>query len=73
MVNASYLLRVGLLAPYKGVCYHSKEYPTCALSNARELFNYQHVSLRNVIERAFGILKKNDSQLFQEQQTLLLS
>ena len=67
------LLRAGLLAPYKGVCYHSKEYSTRALSNVHELFNYQYASLHNVIERAFGILKKNDSQLFQEQQTLLLS
>ena len=26
--------------------------------NAKEIFNHRHASLRNVIERAFGVLKK---------------
>ncbi|XP_076951564.1 uncharacterized protein LOC143624958 [Bidens hawaiensis] len=47
-----------LITPYKGVRYHLKEYSTRAPQNAKELFNLRHASLRNAIERAFGVLKK---------------
>ncbi|CAI9302075.1 unnamed protein product [Lactuca saligna] len=47
-----------LIAPYRGVRYHLKEYSTRAPQNARELFNLRHASLRNAIERAFGVLKR---------------
>ncbi|CAI9260811.1 unnamed protein product [Lactuca saligna] len=47
-----------LMAPYRGVRYHLKEYSTRAPQNARELFNLRHASLRNAIERAFGVLKR---------------
>ncbi|XP_057770768.1 uncharacterized protein LOC130990562 [Salvia miltiorrhiza] len=49
----------GFLAPYKGVRYHLKEWgPMCARpQNARELFNLRHAKARNIIERAFGIMK----------------
>ncbi len=47
-----------LIAPYRGVSYHLKEYSTCSPQNAKELFNLQHASLHNAIERAFGVLKK---------------
>ncbi|XP_076882681.1 uncharacterized protein LOC143531222 [Bidens hawaiensis] len=47
-----------LMAPYRGVRYHLKEYSTRAPENAKELFNLCHASLRNAIERAFGVLKK---------------
>ena len=47
-----------LIAPYRGVRYHLKEYSARAPQNARELFNLRHASLRNSIERAFGVLKK---------------
>uniref|UniRef100_A0A2N9HGQ6 DDE Tnp4 domain-containing protein n=1 Tax=Fagus sylvatica TaxID=28930 RepID=A0A2N9HGQ6_FAGSY len=47
-----------LIAPYGGVRYHLKEYSTHPPQNAKELFNLRHASLRNVIERAFGVLKK---------------
>lgn len=30
----------------------------CSPQNAKELFNLRHASLRNVIERVFGVLKK---------------
>ena len=49
-----------LLVPYKGVRYHLKE-TLLALQkpkNAKELFNLCHFSLRNVIERIFGVAKK---------------
>ena len=47
------------LSPYYGERYHLYDYrgrgrqPT----NKEELFNYHHSSLRNVIERCFGVLK----------------
>ncbi|XP_076904401.1 uncharacterized protein LOC143559827 [Bidens hawaiensis] len=47
-----------LMTPYRGVRYHLKEYSTRAPHNAKELFNLRHASLRNAIERAFGVLKK---------------
>ena len=50
--------RSGLIAPYRGVCYHLKEYSSRPLENPQELFNLHHASLYNAIERAFGVLKK---------------
>jgi hypothetical protein len=49
-----------LLTPYRGVRYHLKEWKLCNLrpQTKEELFNLRHASLRNIIERAFGILKK---------------
>jgi hypothetical protein len=35
-----------------------KEYSTRGPQNFKELFNHRHASLRNVIERCFGVLKK---------------
>ncbi|KAK9999017.1 hypothetical protein SO802_018620 [Lithocarpus litseifolius] len=58
LVHAGYMNRGRLIAPYSGVCYHLKEYSSRPLENAKELFNLRHVSLRNAIERAFGVLKK---------------
>lgn len=49
----------GFLTPYKGVRYHLKEWgPKSQLpQNPVELFNMRHTKARNVIERAFGIMK----------------
>ncbi|XP_057778143.1 uncharacterized protein LOC130996881 [Salvia miltiorrhiza] len=49
----------GFLAPYKDIRYHLKEWgPNAARpQNAQELFNLRHSKARNVIERAFGIMK----------------
>jgi hypothetical protein len=47
-----------LIALYRGVHYHLKEYSTRPPQNAKELFNLRHASWRNAIERAFGVLKK---------------
>ncbi|KAK9273745.1 hypothetical protein L1049_018555 [Liquidambar formosana] len=58
LVDAGYMLKSSLLPPYKGIRYHLKEYSTRAPENARELFNHGHASLRNAIERCFGVLKK---------------
>lgn len=52
------MLTGGLITPYRGVRYHLKEYSSRGPENAQELFNLRHASLRNAIERAFGVLKK---------------
>ncbi|KAK2649331.1 hypothetical protein Ddye_016820 [Dipteronia dyeriana] len=58
LVDARYMLRSGLLKPYRGVRYHLKEYSARAPEDAQELFNHRHAALHNVIERTFGMLKK---------------
>lgn len=49
----------GFLAPYRGETYHLREFRASGRQprGEEELFNYRHSSLRNVIERCFGILK----------------
>ncbi|XP_057806278.1 uncharacterized protein LOC131021196 [Salvia miltiorrhiza] len=49
----------GFLTPYKGIRYHLKEWGpnTSRPQNAKELFNLRHAKARNVIERAFGVMK----------------
>jgi DDE superfamily endonuclease len=52
------MTRSSLLTPYRGTHYHLKEHSRNPPRNARELFNLRHASLRNAIERTFGVLKK---------------
>ena len=49
----------GFLAPFKGMRYHLQDYRGSEREpkNGKELFNYRHASLRNVIERTFGAWK----------------
>uniref|UniRef100_A0A452YGR6 DDE Tnp4 domain-containing protein n=1 Tax=Aegilops tauschii subsp. strangulata TaxID=200361 RepID=A0A452YGR6_AEGTS len=59
LVDSGYPNRVGYLAPYKGQTYHLPEFragrpPTGKL----EVYNHAHSSLRNVVERTFGVLKQ---------------
>ncbi|XP_020965846.1 protein ALP1-like [Arachis ipaensis] len=56
--DAGFMLKPGILTPYRGVRYHLKEYSLREPQNPKELFNHRHSSLRNVIERCFGVLKK---------------
>jgi len=58
--DAGYSLSTRVLTPYRGVRYHLKEWKAANLrpANARELFNLRHSSLRNIIERAWGVVKK---------------
>ncbi|WCJ29879.1 hypothetical protein M5689_011482 [Euphorbia peplus] len=58
LVDAGFMLRSGLITPYRGERYHLKEYSRNPPQNGRELFNLRHASLRNAIERTFGVLKK---------------
>lgn len=56
-----YALSPQFLTPYRGVRYHLKEWaqvPNARPANFKELFNLRHSSLRNIIERAFGIIKR---------------
>ena len=50
--------RSRLIAPYRRVHYHLKEYYVLPPENTKELFNLHHASLHNAIKRTFGILKK---------------
>ncbi|XP_041989894.1 uncharacterized protein LOC121741250 [Salvia splendens] len=49
----------GFLTPYKGVRYHLHEWgpDTERPKNPREMFNMRHTSARNIIQRAFVVLK----------------
>jgi hypothetical protein len=61
LVDSGYPNRQVYLAPFKGSTYHIQEF---RLRNGRppqgkyEMFNFLHSSLRNVIERSFGVLKQ---------------
>jgi DDE superfamily endonuclease len=58
--DAGYALSTHVLTPYRGVRYHLKEWSRHGdrPQNKEELFNLRHSSLRNVIERTFGVIKK---------------
>jgi len=60
LADAGYGLRTGILTPYRGVRYHLKETARANQrpKNPKELFNLCHASLRNAIERIFGVVKK---------------
>ena len=49
-----------VIAPYRSVRYHLKEQRQAnrKLENVKELFNLRYSSLRNVIKRIFGVLKR---------------
>ncbi|XP_057791083.1 uncharacterized protein LOC131008208 [Salvia miltiorrhiza] len=59
LVHCGFANRRQFLAPLRGVRYHLKDFGGDGRNprNADELFNLRHASLRNVIERIFGIFK----------------
>ncbi|KAI3458942.1 hypothetical protein Pfo_015605 [Paulownia fortunei] len=58
VVDAGYPNMPGFLAPYKGTRYHPEQFRRGQrASGPKELFNHSHSSLRNIIERCFGVLK----------------
>ncbi|KAL2533937.1 Uncharacterized protein Adt_07288 [Abeliophyllum distichum] len=65
LVDSRFAHRPGYMAPYKGpdIRYHFQEFPAerngrrRQFKNPQERFNFYHSSLRNIIERAFGVLK----------------
>ena len=58
--DAGYSNSDTVLVPYRSTRYHLKEGRLAGKrpENSKELFNLRHASLRNVIERIFGILKR---------------
>nr|AYC81222.1 transposase [Oryza sativa Indica Group] len=60
LVDSGYPNRIGYLAPFKGTTYHIPEFRhrSGPPQGKYEVFNFLHSSLRNVIERSFGVLKQ---------------
>ncbi|XP_021714727.1 putative nuclease HARBI1 isoform X2 [Chenopodium quinoa] len=58
LVDAEYGDRKGFMPSYRHTRYHLKEFTNNPPENERELFNLRHYSLRMVVERTFGVLKK---------------
>lgn len=59
VLDAGFMLRKGLIMPYRSTRYHLKEFSSRNPPRTpQELFNHRHSSLRNAVERAFGVLKK---------------
>ncbi|CAH8270096.1 unnamed protein product [Arabidopsis lyrata] len=59
LVDCGFANRRNFLAPFRGTKYHLQDFrgQGCDPSNQNELFNLRHASLRNVIDRIFGIFK----------------
>ncbi|KAH6772261.1 nuclease HARBI1-like protein [Perilla frutescens var. frutescens] len=59
LVDCGFANRRQFLAPLRGVRYHLKDFGVQGRHprNASELFNLRHASLRNVIEKIFGVFK----------------
>lgn len=63
LADAGYSFNCGLtLPPFKNVRYHLQEWNQAVNANQlprnkKELFNKRHSSLRNVVERVFGVMK----------------
>ncbi|PKI38905.1 hypothetical protein CRG98_040677 [Punica granatum] len=58
VVDAGFPNIPGYLAPYKGQRYHRSDFNNDNPPMMKEeLFNQRHASVRNVIERCFGVLK----------------
>jgi hypothetical protein len=79
LVDSGYPNRKGYLAPYKGQRYHIPEFQNAGQPiGLKEVFNHAHSSLRNVIERSFGVLKmkwrilRNVPSYPMEKQTMII-
>ncbi|RWR86206.1 putative nuclease HARBI1 [Cinnamomum micranthum f. kanehirae] len=61
LVDAGYGNTPNYIAPYRGVRYHLREFARGSIGpqDAKELFNLRHSSLRNAIERVFGVIKNH--------------
>ena len=60
LADAGYALTRWSLTPFRGVRHHLKEWArgNRRPQNYNELYNLRHSSLRNAVERSFGIIKK---------------
>ncbi|KAK2641760.1 hypothetical protein Ddye_023523 [Dipteronia dyeriana] len=59
VVDSGYINMLGFLTPYRGERYHLRDYEgqECAPRGLKKLFNYTHLSLRNVIKWCFDVFK----------------
>src|SRR3954464_3363023 len=59
LADAGYSQTPSFMVPYRNTRYHLKEWAKGdkKLQNARELYNLRHSSLRNAVERIFGVIK----------------
>ncbi|KAI3709115.1 hypothetical protein L2E82_38874 [Cichorium intybus] len=57
LCDAAYTHIRGFMAPYRNVRYWIGDFHRRRALNNKEKFNHSHAKLRNVIERAFGVLK----------------
>ncbi|XP_020266938.1 protein ALP1-like [Asparagus officinalis] len=61
LVDSGYPNRLQFLAPYRGQRYHLSEFGPANNQqrprNSKEVFNHRHASLRNCVERIFGVFK----------------
>ncbi|KAJ0978352.1 hypothetical protein J5N97_013826 [Dioscorea zingiberensis] len=60
LVDSGYANTQSLLAPYRGERYHLGQFSRgqTRYHNQKEKFNHAHASFRNIVERAFGVLKR---------------
>ena len=60
IVDSSFTNMHGYLTLYRGERYHLQDYQGRGRQSktSKELFNYHHSSLQNVIEHCFGVVKK---------------
>ncbi|KAL6638990.1 hypothetical protein ACP70R_022720 [Stipagrostis hirtigluma subsp. patula] len=58
LVDSGYPNKKGFLAPYKGQKYHIPDFQRGHIPTGRkEVFNHAHSSIRNTVERTFGVYK----------------
>ncbi|TVU51316.1 hypothetical protein EJB05_02732, partial [Eragrostis curvula] len=55
--DSGYQLAPGYLTPYKNTRYHLKQFVEVGPSTWEEKYNHDHASIRNVVERTFGVAK----------------
>ncbi|TVU18893.1 hypothetical protein EJB05_35011, partial [Eragrostis curvula] len=55
--DSGYQLAPGYLTPYKNTRYHLQQFVEVGPSTWEEKFNHDHASIRNVVERTFGVAK----------------
>ncbi|CAN1335777.1 Protein ALP1-like, partial [Linum perenne] len=57
LCDAGYTNCEGFLTPFRGQRYHLTEWGTNRPNTPEEYYNMKHAKARNVIEKAFGVLK----------------
>ncbi|XP_077237218.1 protein ANTAGONIST OF LIKE HETEROCHROMATIN PROTEIN 1-like [Tasmannia lanceolata] len=66
LVDGGFPLLSHFITPFRKMRYHLNEFRSNMPWTAEELFNHRYSSARNVIERAFGVLKKRFAVLYGE-------